>query len=61
MVQTRKQLFDKPRNEPVLNRSLDINADGELNEEEFVKGCLDDDDLVNLLNAGGIDPEEEFD
>ena len=48
------------RNKPVLNRCLDINDDGGLNEEEFVKGCLDDDDLVNLLNAGGIDPEEEF-
>ena len=40
---------------------MDVNADGELNETEFVKGCLEDDDLVNLLASGGIDPEaEEF-
>jgi len=40
---------------------LDINSDGELNEDEFIRGCLDDDDLVNLLNAGGCDPDEEYD
>ena len=37
---------------------LDFNGDGHLDEDEFVKGCLDDDDLVRLLNAGGIDPED---
>ena len=40
---------------------LDINSDGELNEDEFIGGCLDDDDLVSLLNAGGCDPDEEYD
>eukprot|EP00090_Calanus_glacialis_P012588 TRINITY_DN21187_c0_g1_i1.p1 TRINITY_DN21187_c0_g1~~TRINITY_DN21187_c0_g1_i1.p1 ORF type:complete len:111 (-),score=43.54 TRINITY_DN21187_c0_g1_i1:387-686(-) len=40
---------------------LDVNDDGELNEDEFIRGCLDDDDLVNLLNAGGCDPDEEYD
>lgn len=41
-------------------RALDINCDGELEEDEFIRGCLDDDDLINLLNAGGMDPEEEL-
>jgi len=40
---------------------LDVNSDGELNEDEFIRGCLDDDDLVTLLNAGGCDPDEEYD
>ncbi|XP_040583468.1 neuronal calcium sensor 2 [Lepeophtheirus salmonis] len=35
---------------------LDVNGDGEISEEEFVKGCLKDQGLVRLLNAGG---EEE--
>ena len=34
---------------------LDINGDGELDIEEFVKGCMDDSDLTRLLNAGGMD------
>jgi Ca2+-binding EF-hand superfamily protein len=29
--------------------SLDINGDGELNEEEFVEGCLNNKKLANLL------------
>ena len=37
---------------------LDFNGDGHLDEEEFVKGCLDDGDLVRMLNSGGIDPED---
>ena len=36
-------------------RELDINGDGELDEDEFVKGCLDDGDLMRLLNAGGLE------
>ena len=31
---------------------LDVNDDGELNEDEFVEGCLKDQHLVNLLNSG---------
>ena len=32
---------------------LDFNGDGELDEEEFVKGCLADEQLIKLLNSGG--------
>ena len=35
-------------------RELDTNGDGELDEDEFVKGCLDDGDLMRLLNSGGL-------
>ena len=43
---------------------LDVNDDGELNEDEFVGGCLKDESLANLLNTGAVeeqkqDPEEE--
>jgi Ca2+-binding EF-hand superfamily protein len=37
---------------------LDVNSDGSLTEDEFLQGCMDDDELVRLLNAGGIDPDE---
>ena len=40
---------------------LDFNCDGALTEEEFLTGCLSDDALVRLLNAGGIDPDEYSD
>ena len=30
---------------------LDVNDDGELNEDEFVEGCLKDQNLINLLNS----------
>ena len=30
--------------------SLDINNDGDITEEEFVNGCLEDEDMVNLLS-----------
>ena len=33
-------------------RMLDRNDDGELNEDEFVRGCLRDDRLRSLLNSG---------
>ena len=31
---------------------LDVNADGELNENEFAEGCLEDQNLINMLNSG---------
>ena len=31
---------------------LDINGDGELNEDEFVEGCLNNKKLAKLLNTG---------
>ena len=30
--------------------SLDVNNDGDITEEEFVKGCLEDEDMVKLLS-----------
>ena len=33
---------------------LDVNGDGELSVDEFIKGCMEDEELVRLLNAGGI-------
>lgn len=30
--------------------SLDCDGDGTLGEEEFIKGCMNDDELLNLLN-----------
>ena len=33
-------------------KMLDVNADGELNEDEFVYGCIEDQNLINLLNSG---------
>ena len=35
-------------------RELDTNGDGELDENEFVRGCLDDGDLLKMLNSGGL-------
>ena len=40
---------------------LDVDANGELTEDEFLRGCLEDDELVGLLNAGGCDPQEDCD
>ena len=47
---------------------LDINGDGELEEDEFIAGCLEDQELISLLNSGGLeelapreDEEEEED
>ena len=37
---------------------LDINGDGELTCEEFVKGCMQDESLVRVLQSGGLNPEE---
>ena len=36
-------------------KELDINGDGELDQDEFVKGCMDDGDLLRMLNNGGSD------
>ena len=57
---TRSVLIEKYFQESAADRAgkifreLDINGDGELDEEEFVKGCLDDGDLMRLLNSGGL-------
>ena len=40
-------------------RELDINGDGELDEDEFVKGCMDDTDLMSMLNSGGLATGDE--
>jgi Ca2+-binding EF-hand superfamily protein len=37
---------------------LDVNGDGELSCEEFVRGCMQDPELVRMITAGGIDPED---
>ena len=34
---------------------LDINGDGELEEDEFISGCLKDQELITLLNSGGLE------
>mgnify|MGYP000542184223 CR=1 FL=1 len=39
-------------------RELDVNGDGELTADEFVRGCMDDPSLVRLLNSGGVGEEE---
>ena len=31
---------------------LDVNADGELNENKFLEGCLEDQNLIDMLNSG---------
>ena len=31
---------------------LDINEDGNLDEQEFIDGCLNDERLAKLLNTG---------
>ena len=38
---------------------LDIDGNGTVDEDEFIRGCLKDNDFVMLLNSGGIDPEED--
>ena len=39
---------------------LDINGDGELDEVEFIGGCLDDSELVRLLNGSKVGQEKIF-
>ena len=38
---------------------LDVDGDGTVDEDEFIKGCLKDNDFVMLLNSGGIDPDDD--
>ena len=33
-----------------LFKKIDINGDGELTENEFIKGCSDDKEMMTLLN-----------
>ena len=33
---------------------LDVDGNGELNEDEFVEGCMKDKTLADLLNAGDL-------
>ena len=42
---------------------LDIDGDGELTEEEFIRGCLIDDDLVDLIHSptGSVDEVNSYD
>jgi len=37
---------------------LDINGDGELTMDEFVRGCMQEKDLVRMLSAGGLHADE---
>ena len=34
-----------------LFKKIDINGDGELTENEFIKGCSDDKEMMELLNS----------
>ena len=38
---------------------LDINGDGSISCEEFVKGCMQDQELVRTVMSGGADPMDE--
>ena len=47
-------MSESPEDDPCIRADkifsdIDINNDGELNEEEFLKGCLRDDELMVLL------------
>ena len=44
------KVIAKERGEKIFEQ-LDIDGDGELTEEEFIKGCLIDDDLVELIDC----------
>jgi len=35
-------------------KTLDINDDGTLEEDEFVKGCMEDEEMMELLNSGAM-------
>ena len=35
--------------------SLDKNNDGDISEEEFVKGCMEDEEMMKLLNDSSAD------
>ena len=38
---------------------LDINDDGSITCEEFVKGCMQDPELVRIVISGGVDPVDD--
>ena len=38
--------------------NLDLDGNGEITEEEFIKGCMDDEDLVKTLK-GEMEEEED--
>lgn len=40
---------------------LDVNGDGQISCEEFVRGCMQDPELVRIVSAGGLDPLDEED
>ena len=48
-VLTKDTAMERPT---IVFKMLDVNADGELNEIEFVEGCLEDQNLINMLNSG---------
>ena len=35
---------------------LDINNDGDVSQEEFIRGCLQDEELVDALSDKSVDP-----
>ena len=37
-------------------KELDVDGNGEIDENEFVKGCMEDLDLIKHLNNGGLEP-----
>ena len=39
--------------------SLDINNDGDISEEEFVKGCMEDEEMVKMLSESSTDLNSE--
>ncbi len=44
-----------------LFSELDINGDGNISCEEFVRGCMQDPELVRLISTGGLNPLEDDD
>ena len=36
--------------------ALDVNQDGDISMDEFIKGCLQDEELVNDLNDKSLEP-----
>ena len=41
--------------------TLDLDGNGEITEDEFVKGCMEDEDMVYLLYGDKADTEEVYD
>ena len=40
-------------------KELDVNGDGSLTCDEFVKGCMKDEDMVKMLKKNGQEEPEE--